>query len=113
MGAKSKDAEITRYARAMGLTNEEAESRIRVQMGLFPDPPEPGNPNPMINKYGPDHGGRGCVDCKQLIRLEYHDKAYFKCLIRGVSNGAGTDHRKKWPACRLFEEAKLQEVVDV
>ena len=29
-------------------------------------------------------------------------KTYFKCELRGITNGPGTDHRANWPACGKF-----------
>jgi len=32
-----------------------------------------------------------------------HDKVYWKCDQRKQTNGAGSDHRRNWPACGKFE----------
>lgn len=59
--------------------------------------------NPMLrNGYGPE--GKKCKHCTHLIRKDFHSKVYYKCFYRGDTNGAGTDHRVNWPACKLFEE---------
>jgi len=31
-----------------------------------------------------------------------HTRTYYKCLLRGVSSGAATDHRKRWLACAAY-----------
>ena len=99
------DKEISRYAAAMGISIEEAQERrqkqmrprIRVVQG-----------NPMVTQFGPDAQGRACAACKHLLRFVYNN-TYFKCQERGVTHGHATDHRKKWPACRLFEEAQCPD----
>jgi hypothetical protein len=31
-------------------------------------------------------------------------KTYYKCKLRGLSHGPGTDHRVSWNACSFFRE---------
>ena len=59
--------------------------------------------NPLVMLYGVTEG-RQCKTCKHLTS---HTRArtYYKCLLRGVTRGAGTDHRAGWPACGRYEEA--------
>lgn len=49
--------------------------------------------------------GSVCGDCAHLkgVRL---GKTYFKCERSVVTSGPGTDWRKKWTACGLFEVRK-------
>lgn len=54
--------------------------------------------NPLIVTYGNGPRGRTCSDCQHLI-VKTWDKRYFKCALRGDTNGSATDHRRKWPAC--------------
>lgn len=63
-----------------------------------------GGPNGvMLAMYGAGPAGATCGGCAHLVRVRYHDYAYFKCRKHGMTRGSGTDHRLKWPACRLFE----------
>lgn len=65
---------------------------------------EPGQveKNPMVLKYGRTEGKK-CKTCKQLI---YHERnrRWYKCIVRGVTCGRGTDHGCTWNACGLYEE---------
>lgn len=71
------------------------------------------NPNPMVRKGGALEGYK-CAKCKALHKETYHVKVYYKCLERGVTRGAGTDHRKGWDACKLYaEEGELPFVTEV
>ena len=60
--------------------------------------PTPGA-TPSLIGSGPD--GETCRTCKNAVRLDYHDKAYWKCgLMRSVwTHGAASDIKLKWPAC--------------
>jgi hypothetical protein len=57
--------------------------------------------NPLVAKFGKGADGKTCGGCQHLI-VKTWDKRYFKCRLRGDSNGSATDHRKKWPACGRF-----------
>lgn len=64
------------------------------------------SPNPMTGLYGmkplePDGRQQICGNCVFFRRGR---KSYHKCEKRGITNGPGTDHRVRWPACRLFEQ---------
>lgn len=65
----------------------------------------PPNKNPMVNKRGLDPYGRKCKSCEFLIKKEF-SKNYYKCQLRGDTNGMKTDHRLSWDACKLFEVRK-------
>lgn len=54
----------------------------------------------LIRIHGGGPPGRTCGECARL-----KGRKYFKCTARGVSASSATDHRKKWRACGLFEEA--------
>ena len=58
------------------------------------------NVNPMCRKHGIQEG-EICKDCKFIVYTEC-SKRYYKCKLRGITSGPGTDHRLKWPACRMF-----------
>lgn len=69
------------------------------EIGIEPEKGE----NPMIiHGYGP--AGRKCKDCVFYRVFDYHNKRYGKCEKRGITHGAGTDHKASWPACKKFEE---------
>lgn len=60
------------------------------------------NFNPCIPAYGRGPENTRCRGCKFLIRKHY-SKVYYKCKLRGNTNGPATDHRVNWPACGKFE----------
>jgi len=66
--------------------------------------PIPTSDNPMVRTFGADPQGRKCKDCTHLLRNRYHGTTYIKCELRGITRGAGTDHRVKWDACKKYEE---------
>ena len=60
--------------------------------------------NPMVKAYGRYwEDNVRCKDCKHLFYKQYANR-YYKCELRGDTGGAGTDHRKYWPACMKFEK---------
>lgn len=63
----------------------------------------------MIAVHGRDKECRKCRFCAHLERQEYHNKVYFKCLLFGVTRGAGTDWRLKWDACGMIKETGAHE----
>ncbi len=73
-----------------------------------PDPapmfdPGPREPNPCVRVYGYGPEGAKCKDC---THLDYHRpslKRYYKCLLRKITAGPGTDHRVGWRACGKWE----------
>lgn len=54
----------------------------------------------MHREYG--YGSGKCAACCNLIRGNYHDKRYNKCVAFGASHSLATDWRLKWDACGLF-----------
>ena len=63
------------------------------------------SPNPMVRRHGPGPEGKTCKTCRRMVAGPgEHQRTYWKCERRGISAGQGTDHRMKWPACRLYEE---------
>ena len=61
--------------------------------------------NPLILRYGRTEGKK-CKECKHLVSHK-RSRRWYKCLMRGVSNGPGTDHGCTWNACGLYEEDRL------
>lgn len=62
------------------------------------------SPNPMVRQFGQAPQGRQCKGCVHLFLQPGVAGRYFKCDLRGVTRGAATDHRVRWPACAKFEE---------
>jgi hypothetical protein len=71
---------------------------------LFPLPPE--EPNPCVHKFGAGPVGAKCKTCARLIRHDYHHRTYYKCPLRGDTQGAATDHRVGWNACSYYAETE-------
>ena len=80
-------------------------------MTLFPewqarhanDPPQlPKRIRSMHTMYG-QREGKICGQCIHLIARRLSN-TYFKCDLNTMTNGPGTDWRKRWPACGKFEE---------
>lgn len=59
--------------------------------------------NPCVATFGKVPAGRTCETCRHLI-VKTFDKRYWKCELRGNTDGSATDHRVRWPACGRFEE---------
>jgi hypothetical protein len=58
--------------------------------------------NPML-KWGPGPAGRKCKECIHIVAHHPRAKRYLKCRKRGITSGAGTDHRANWHCCAYFE----------
>jgi hypothetical protein len=61
--------------------------------------------NPCILQFGEGPWDRECGECSHMYQNR-HDKVYWKCSMRKHTNGAGSDHRRTWPACARFELKK-------
>ena len=59
------------------------------------------SPNPCVNVYGRGPEGCICKNCSHLYVKQYSGK-YFKCDLRKNTNGPGSDHRVRWPACAKY-----------
>ena len=57
----------------------------------------------MQEKYGELHGFI-CGNCKHCLKLNYHNKTYYKCELWYISNSEASDIRLKNIACRKYEE---------
>ena len=64
--------------------------------------------NPCVRAYGFGPDGKLCKTCSKLF---YHarGKRYYKCKLRTYSHGKGTDHRVRWTACGMYQEAESNE----
>ncbi|TXK52354.1 hypothetical protein FVR03_01170 [Pontibacter qinzhouensis] len=61
--------------------------------------------NPLLKSFGKGPEGERCKNCKHIYRKQYAG-TYYKCELRGNTNGPGTDHRVNWPACGKFEKGE-------
>lgn len=48
--------------------------------------------------------GETCGGCTHLQTKRSGGGTYFKCALRGDTNGPATDVRKRWPACTSWKE---------
>lgn len=55
------------------------------------------------HKAGIYESHRYCKYCDNFIRMEYHNKMYFKCRLIGDSNSEATDIRTK-DTCNKFTQ---------
>lgn len=62
--------------------------------------------NPCVTVFGPGPEGKQCGTCAHFIKGRYHATILYKCKVRGLTHGEGTDHRVRWPACAKYEEAR-------
>lgn len=62
------------------------------------------NVNPCIKGHGHGPEGTRCKTCAYFERKHVRGKVYFKCELRGDTNGTGTDHRANWPTCGRYQQ---------
>lgn len=76
------------------------------QMEMFEtrDVYNPAFENPMVVACGIGPQLTKCKSCTHLNSKQY-SKTYYKCELRGNTNGPGTDHRVNFQACAKYEEA--------
>ncbi len=60
--------------------------------------------NPCVKVFGAGPDGSKCTTCTHLFRLLGNAKPYYKCDLRPLTGGPGSDHRKRWPACARYAE---------
>lgn len=70
---------------------------------ISPVDPYKNHDNPMVRKYGTGPEGTKCKSCRYLYDKKW-SRTYYKCELRGDTNGPGTDHRVNWQSCIRFEE---------
>lgn len=58
--------------------------------------------NPLRRRFGPGPDGATCKTCVHLFAKRYAG-TYYKCALRGDTNGPGTDHRVRWPSCGKYD----------
>ena len=59
--------------------------------------------NPLLRVYGSGPEGKTCKTCSHLWRKR-RSRTYLKCELRENTNGPGTDHQARWPACGKYSE---------
>lgn len=59
--------------------------------------------NPCVAVFGAGPEGARCATCTHLFAFEY-SRVYYKCGLRPNTNGPGTDHRLRWPACAKYQQ---------
>ncbi len=64
---------------------------------------DPAYENPMVVMLGKGPQLTRCKTCAHFLRVPYQGKEYLKCGLRGVTHGAGTDHRANWLACAWYK----------
>ncbi len=64
--------------------------------------------NPCLRVYGKGPEGKTCKRCQHLFAVE-HGHRYYKCDLRKLTKGPGSDHRVRWPACGRYEEREGDE----
>lgn len=62
------------------------------------------SPNPMVRAFGFGPAEKNCQTCLHLVIHQPGQNRYYKCRLRGITNGPATDHRVRWPACGKYEE---------
>jgi hypothetical protein len=67
------------------------------------------NVNPCLILLGAGPTEFKCKHCVHFYRKRY-SKTYYKCELRGDTNGPGTDHRANWPTCMRFEKNESAKV---
>jgi hypothetical protein len=65
-----------------------------------------GKTNPCVRLYGDGPAEAKCKQCRLFVRKHF-SKTYFKCELRGNTNGPATDHRANWPACGRFVKREM------
>lgn len=59
--------------------------------------------NPMVVLYGKGPAEK-CKSCNNLIRIQPGQNKYYKCELRGITHGPGTDHRVNYRACAMYKK---------
>lgn len=81
----------------------------RLPVDALPVLPQPRTPkpkvegNPCVALYGSDPAGRKCKACAHLCYFQQSAR-WYKCDLRKLTHGPGSDHRVNWPACAKFQE---------
>lgn len=88
-----------RYPRGLQAANQRRAEEAKLRRGA--------KGNPMVAVYGPGPAGKRCMDCGHLLKKQYAG-TYWKCTLRGNTNGPGTDHRYRYPACARFSDKVIR-----
>jgi hypothetical protein len=63
----------------------------------------PREPNPCRRLYGPGPADKTCSSCA-LLAGHGNERTYWKCTLRELTAGAGSDHKRRWQACGRYAE---------
>lgn len=58
--------------------------------------------NPCIRFWGDGPQNTKCKTCIHLVVHKTGKTPYYKCDLRGITSGPGTDHRVNWQACARY-----------
>jgi hypothetical protein len=58
--------------------------------------------NPLVKMFGRGPDGAICRTCAHLYRKQF-SRVYIRCDLRPNTNGPGTDHKARWPACGKYQ----------
>jgi hypothetical protein len=65
------------------------------------------SPNPMVRRHGRGPEGARCKTCRYLQAQRIRSRrSYWKCVRYSMNHSTASDFRKKWDACRLYEEGE-------
>ena len=66
--------------------------------------------NPCLALYGSGTPGQACRGCVHLRYRPRRNPAqrFWKCDLRRLTDGRGTDHKVSWPSCARYE-ARTEE----
>jgi|SRR5947209_6764882 len=95
-------AELRRQIEQSALWQESEVGAGQLHPLLQVNPPEK-HENPCVDRFGAGPAGKTCAECRFFIGI-VHSRTFYKCELRGVTNGPGTDHKRRWQACAKFEQ---------
>lgn len=71
----------------------------------IPEKPKPDkNANPCIAAYGAGLDGQKCEGCVHLRYNPRYPTKFWKCDLRRLTHGKGSDHKGSWPACGRYQK---------
>lgn len=63
--------------------------------------------NPCRQVYGPGPEDKQCCDCVRLHTISFWSgRTVYKCDLRKLTRGRGSDHGAKYPTCGRFVEGQ-------
>jgi hypothetical protein len=86
------------------LPTDEQQDWLQAQFAKAAPAPKKGNP--CIALYGEGPAGCCCKSCMHLVSHRPGKRRFYKCALRKITHGPGSDHRVGWPACAKYEETE-------